>query len=197
MSITVEVDICNSALVKLGALPVNDLNDDTKEARLCRFQYPKIRDSVLRSAPWSFALKRKALAITPSYPQEFGVSDMSAFVLPEDCVRVWKLYDRNTKYMIQGRLLLADSDEAQIFYVSNNIPVSQYDASFCEAVANMLAADLCYSLTQSLTARKAYEDSGEYWISQARSFNSQEVTPDSFQFDMFLDARIGGNAVYD
>jgi hypothetical protein len=195
--VSVEIDICNSALIKLGAEPINSLDDDLKEARLCRIQYPKIRDSVLRSAPWNFAVKRALL--TPVVETlEFGEADDNIFLLPNNCVRVWKLNDGDPqqKYKIEGNKIICALPELQLFYVANDVPVSYYDANFKEAVACMLAADLCYSLTQSAALKQGLEGSGEFWINQARSHNSQESTPDDFMFDDFLMARQGGRAFY-
>jgi hypothetical protein len=191
---SVEVDICNSALIKLGAEPIADLSDNTKEARLCSSQFSKIRDSVLRSAPWNFAIKRVALAPTVDTPA-FG--DEAIFQLPADCVRFWKINDRDVAYTLEaGNKLLCNLDEVQGFYVSNTVPVANWDANFKEALACMLAADLCYSLTQSAALKQSLEASGEFWINQARSHSAQEQTPENYDFDGFLNARIGSNEIY-
>ena len=193
----VEVDICNSTLIKLGAMPIADLNEDSKEAKLCRLQYPKIRDSVLRSAPWSFAVKRASLDPIV-YTDVFSEADENVFSLPVDCVRVWKINDGfpQDRYRIEGNLLKTSLPKVNIFFVSNATPVAHYDANFKEAVACMLAADLAYALTQSVSIKQGLEQTAEYWISQARSHNSQEVTPEDFLFDDFLDSRRGGYAFY-
>lgn len=186
----VDVDICNSALVKLGAEPINALSDNTKQARLCNSRYPFILKAVLRTAPWGFAVKRASL--TPAVVTlEFG--DEAAFQLPADCVKVWKLNDGRVKYKIEGRHLLSDEiDEAEIFYVSSAISPTEMDFVFMEAVACTLAADLAYSLTQSQSLMQGLLSMAEWWMTQARSYNSQEQTPDSFKFDSFLDSRLTG-----
>lgn len=182
----VEVDICNSALIKLGAEPINDLTDDTKEARLCLAQFSKIRDAVLRSAPWNFAIQRVSLTpVVETLP--FG--DESVFQLPSDCVRFWKLNDKEDRYTIEGTRILCETDEIQGFYVSNAVPVASWDANFKEALACMLAADLCYTLTQSAALKGGLEQSGEFWINQARSHNAQEMTPENYDFNDFLNSR--------
>lgn len=188
----VDTDICNSALIKLGAEPINALSDNTKQARLCSIRYRPIRDAILRSAPWGFAIKRASL--TPVVVTlEFG--DELVFQLPADCVRVWKLNDGRDSYKIEGRKLLSeDIDTCEIFYVSSDIDVNDYDAVFVEAVACALAADISYSMTQSQALMQGLTNMAEWWIGQARSYNSQEQTPESFKFDAFLNARIGGGA---
>jgi len=188
------VDICSSALIKLGAEPINALTDDTKEARLCNHQFERLRDAVLRSAPWSFALKRIELA---PIAETLMFSDLNQFQLPTDCVKFVRLVDRNTRYSIEGRRLISPDETLQGWYVSNAITPNEYDPNFSEALAYAIAADLCYSITQSTSLKQSLTEGLEFWIGQARSYNSQEVTPEDFIFDEFLNSRRGGYAVYD
>jgi hypothetical protein len=187
--------ICTSAMIKLGAEPIEDLQEDSKEARLCRIQYPKIRDAVLRSAPWSFAIKR--VQLSPSNTNLlFG--DQNVFQLPQDCVKFLKLYDNrpHSRYTIEGDNLMTNLETVEGWYISNAIEPEKYDPSFKEALASWLAADLCYSLTQSNNLKQELLTTGTMIMGEARSYNSQEVTPEDFQFDEFLDARRGGRALY-
>lgn len=199
---SVVVDICNSAVIKLGAEPFNDLNDDTKEARLCRHQYEKVRDAVLRSAPWSFALKRAEITPTGASP-EFG--EHNVFQLPSGLVRVWKVMDApdalpsdpdRIRYAIERDKLICDLPTAFIVYVRSDVEPAFFDANFKEALANALAADLCYSLTQSNSLRQDLVNMSDYWINQARSVNSQEVTPEDFEFNDFIASRISGHGPF-
>ena len=192
---SVELDICNSALIKIGADLISDLTANTKEARLCNHQYPRVVKAILRSSPWAFAIKR--VSLTPVViDQEFG--DENCFQLPADCVRVWKLDDRHAKFKIEGRYLkTSDVGTANIYYVSKAVTPAEYDDSFSEAVACALAADLAYPMTQSDALKQGLLSQAEFYINQARSFNSQEQTPENFEFDSFINARIGGHAFYD
>jgi hypothetical protein len=61
MSTTVE-EICNSALIKCGSKPISSITDSNKRAELCTTMYPKVRDKLLRSHPWNFAIRRMPLA---------------------------------------------------------------------------------------------------------------------------------------
>ena len=79
------VDICNSALIKLGAGRITSLSDDSKAGKLCNEQYDKIRKQLLRSHPWNFAIRRKALTKTANTP---AYKYSSEFLLPTDCLRV-------------------------------------------------------------------------------------------------------------
>ena len=67
------VQICNNALIKLGANTITSLSDDTKPARLCNKIYTVLRDDLLRSHPWNFAIGRSSLAQLVDAPA-FGFS---------------------------------------------------------------------------------------------------------------------------
>jgi hypothetical protein len=192
----VDVDICNGALIKLGVEPINALSDNTKQARLCNLRYQPVLQAALRTAPWSFAIKRAAL--TPTVVTlEFG--DETVFTLPIDCVRVCKIDECGTAtYKIEGRTILSnDVDEVELTYVSSAISPTSFDFVFIQAAECMLAADLCYSLTQSQAMVQGLLQMAEWWISQARSYNSQEKTAESYKFDTFLNARQGGSEIFE
>lgn len=191
---SVEVDICNSALIRLGADLISDLAGNTKEARLCNHQYSRCLKAVLRSAPWSFAIKR-AVITQAVVTLEFG--DHAAFQLPVDCVKVIKLsenYSTSDRFKIEGRYLLSEdiATACEIYYVSSAALPATYDHAFMEAVSCTLASAIAYSLTQSAALKADLMAEAQFYINQARSFNSQEVTPENFVFDDFLNARMTG-----
>ena len=51
------IDLCNSALDKVGQGAITSLSDGTKSAKLCNRNWPLVRDRVLRSHPWNFSRK--------------------------------------------------------------------------------------------------------------------------------------------
>jgi len=53
-----DVIICNKALLELGEEPITLLTDTNKRAEKCNLIYASVRDSLLSSHPWKFALKR-------------------------------------------------------------------------------------------------------------------------------------------
>lgn len=189
----VVINICNSALIKLGVTPINDFTDDSKEARLCEMQYDRVRDAVLRSAPWSFALKRVVLA--PS-TDTLVFGDGTVYKLPVDCVKFVKLYDSRSTFVVEGEDLICSDEDVKGWYVTNSVAPEKYDPSFSEALAYALAADLCYSLVQSDTMRQGLLAGMKAFMEEARSYTSQENTPEDYQFDYFDSARRGSSAIY-
>ena len=114
-----KVDICNSALDKLGVEPVESLSDENKQARLCNRQYDVIRKKLLRSHLWNFAITRTVLAPAkdsngdPLKPV-FGSGFL--YDIPSDSLRITRLGDgRSTNFdsvserphVIEGQQILA------------------------------------------------------------------------------------------
>jgi hypothetical protein len=189
---SVDVDICNSALIKLGQERINALTDNKKTARLCQEQYPKIKERMLRDHKWNFAIKRASLTAVDA---GLAFGSENTFNIPLDCLRILSIYDTggtHYKHKVEGRYILADIDTVQLRYITEDIPEAYYDSYFKEALACALAADLCYAFTQSNTMKQALLQESEEAIAKARSFNSMEETPDSYIFDDWDDSRIQG-----
>ena len=116
------------------------------------------------------------------------------FQLPLDCIRVVGIKSNvPRKYKIEQKYLITDGDDTcNLFYISSNIAEAYFDENFKEALACALAADLCYAITQSNTMKQSLLEECEWWTSQARSFNSQEISPEAYQFDEWENSRKGG-----
>lgn len=62
-----QVDICNLALLMIGANTIDTLAENTKEATLCSNFWNYALDEALREFPWSFAEKHVELEYTAGY----------------------------------------------------------------------------------------------------------------------------------
>jgi hypothetical protein len=197
---TSDTSICNSALIKLGAEPISSLDDATKEARLCKLQYPILRDELLRSHPWNFAIARKQLAKTLILGEfEFD----NQFALPSDCLRIWKT-DLNldgggkseerwaveTDAVTQGRVLVTNASAVKIKYIKKITDVSLFDANFSESLSFKIAADIAYSLVQSITLQQQMNILYERSLAVSRSFDAQEGSVEQIESFEWLDSRL-------
>ena len=80
-----EVDCLNDALSQLGAATITDIADGSTNANHCLRLYPALRDGLLRSAHWNFAMTRVELAQDVTPPLfEFSY----AYTLPADCLKL-------------------------------------------------------------------------------------------------------------
>ena len=189
---TTEVEIANSALTKVGADRIISLNDNTKGAKVCKERYPKLRDYLLRAHLWNFAVRRIELAVsvtTPVFEWDF------AYPIPVNCLRVLKTNhmepfastgDFNTgrsplgasggssEWKLEGRDILSNDSEMKIMYIERVTDVTQFDTMFPEVVALLLASDIAYFMSGSVTLAAAILSEYKLQLAQARSFDGQE-----------------------
>jgi hypothetical protein len=186
---TVAVDICNSALLRLGQERITSLADTNARAVICDEQYPKTRDRVLTNDIWSFSIVRDELTASGA---SLAWGDGSVFDLPLDCVRLVTVLNPDLvkiRYSIENRKLIANEETLYIRYVSNTAAEANYDPYFSEALALMLAADMCYKFTNSTTLSQELKQEAERLIANAMSKNAQEFGPEEWDFNTFNNAR--------
>lgn len=181
-----EVSICNSALLKIGAAPITSLTQDTVESRLCKEQFAKVRDDLLRAHPWNFAVKRASLALLAEVPA-FGYS--YAFALPSDYIRMIKTDIPTEQWTIESGQFLCNFNTANVQYIRRVEAVGEFDTSFAEVLACKLAHDICYSLVQSVALKAAIWQDYERKLTHARSFNGQEKAPPQVYAKEWLNSR--------
>jgi len=187
MAASSEVEIANAALIKLGADRITLLTDDTHHARLARERYYKVRDKLLRSHPWNFAVRRVELGQLDSEPEyEYSYE----FQLPDDCLRVLDTNNLDdTPYKIEGRKLLCNQSSIKIKYISKVEDVSQYDDFFIEALATGLASDLAYAITNSTTVAQLMREDHQRALSEARTYDAQEGSVERIEAEYWRNSR--------
>lgn len=185
--LTSEVQVCNNALVEIGAQRIAALSDTTERARVCNEQYAKVRNELLYAHPWNFAIKRAQLAATVNTP-EFEWD--TEFSLPSDCLRVLDtdLY-KDQDYQIEGRFLYANTDAIKIKYIAEIADVTKYTPGFAEVLALKLAANIAYALTQSTTLKEQLEAKFERRLKVVRTFDAQEGVGSRVYADSWLNSR--------
>lgn len=172
-----EVEIANSALIKVGAQLITSLNDNVKGARIIKEQLPKLRDELILSHPWNFAIKRVELAALVTAPIQLQEPDDFRYQLqlPNDVLRVLDtdiLFPQ--PWQIEGDKLLANNNTVKIKYLAQITDPSKWTATFSEVLSLRLAADVSYSLVQSVTLSQQLYALFERKLGEARSYDAQE-----------------------
>ncbi len=186
-----EVEICNRALQKLGAKRITSLTQDSVNARACNVAYEVVRDGLLRSHFWNFAIKRAELAADSSAP-DWGRTN--SFPLPTDFMKLAPLYPEDNvndlDWVIEGRNILTDdSDPIQIRYIYRVTDPNEMDPLFRELLATVLAFEVCEEITQSNSKKESLrKDRGEI-IAEARKANAFESVSAEPPQDSFITAR--------
>lgn len=179
-----KVDICNRALIRLGAKTITSLTEDSKEARLCNIIYDQIRKDILRGHPWNFAIKRVTLTANAN---EFPEFDFAYFLaLPSDCLRLWTVSDTLHPFKVEGRNLVADFEEADVIYIADITDTEQFDSMFVSLFVLRLAVELGYNLTGSGSIVQMLDAEFRQLRREAKLFDAQEGILDSFDDGSWL-----------
>jgi len=196
-----KIAICNAALAKLGERFIIDLEDESKQARALNEAFPRIRDSMLRSNRWSFAMTRASLSALNAAPVfEYPLQ----YQIPTDCLRLDYIGDffvgltlgdyRNqsaSEYKIEGRKILTDlKAPLHIRYVRQEEDTTIYDPLFDEALSCKLAVELANTLTQSDNLKNLAMQEFKAVMMSAIRMNAIEKAPEPLASETWEMARI-------
>lgn len=166
-----KIEIINHALAQLGASRISSLSELTHEATIMSTVYETVRDELLRSHNWNFAIKRVSLAkLTETPAFEFG----AYFQLPVDCLRVIKTNDETIPHKIEGRKLATDASEVKIKYIRNDTVESEYDAQFAATFATALAFEAATSLPAKGSLLQSLGNLYTFRLERAQATNAIE-----------------------
>jgi len=178
------IEIINSALIKLGAGTINSLTEDSMESIAANAVWDIALRSTLREYPWKFATKRSAsLARTASAPAwKYNYE----YTLPADCLRLTKVYN-DPDYRLEGRNIITDKEDCYIKYVYYNGDTSLWDASFTQLMVVKIAYELAYTLPRSGGMVDRMFALYEKQLIEAQDADSSEGIADNFgQFESSL-----------
>lgn len=138
-----QVEIANRALALLGANKINNLGEQTEEAKAINNMYKGSLKSILNECCWWFAKKRKMLNLVKATP---AWGNGKYFQLPPDLIRI---FEASSEYELEGEYLLTDADEIGVLYTFLQENTEKYTPEFIDAFACRLAYDVCYDITNS------------------------------------------------
>jgi hypothetical protein len=199
-----KIEICNLALSEIGSDTIVSLDDNAKEARLCRLYFDRTRDRLLRSHDWNFARKRQDLALLSDTYSKWTY----AYAYPSDCICVREIYNGNAEssyanglynrdasrfratlkveYEIatdsdkDQKLILTDYPEAELIYTSRVTNPTLWDEGFVDAMVYLLAARLAVPLhdDKTLQLRLVQQAAAAVRAAQADNANEEHTPPD-------------------
>lgn len=189
MAVPSVVDVCNSALQKLGAVGILSLSDNTKNARECSKAFDSNRRAELRKYRWRFAIKRAVLSPLATAP---AFDYLYAFPLPSDCLRVIMPYDDPTNdwTVENGSILTNQGNTLNLRYIADITDPTVWDSSFYDMLAIALAVDLCETITNSTSKRQLLEQEYKDALATAKSTNAFERMPSNVMTDTFEIVRL-------
>lgn len=148
------VQICNLALLKFGDITITALTDSNREARSCKVLYPILRDKLLYSHAWNFAMERAdisaELAAAPAFQWDY------AYTLPDDCLMAWELYGTTAKWVVEsGKLLTNQDSEIYLRYIRKVETSGLFNPAFVTCLATLLGAELAAKIKGDMKKRAA------------------------------------------
>ena len=191
-----KVTIVNRALSLLGAEPITNLTDNTREAEIASRIYDESRKSILSECLWNFAAKRDTLNLSTDTLDWYKDQANFVFQLPSDIIRIFGVSSNNINWRIEQQYLIADTNEIGIIYVFNQTDTTKFSASFVDAFADKLAADMCYAILNSNTESKLLlEKYDGVSLPKAMAENSQVGTPAQIIDDLWVNSKYGGSPI--
>jgi hypothetical protein len=171
------IELCSSALIKLGADGISSFEDGSAEARVAARLYPIARDALLCAHPWSFATAHSKLARLAVEP----TTDFAyAYQLPIDFLKALSAGDevrgRGIAYQIVNRQLHSDAEELVLRYLFR-ASEGDFPAFFVAVLVARLAAEFCLPLTENSSRAERLARLAEDELRLARLVDSQQDTP--------------------
>ena len=194
-SVSNETSIANLCLTRLGADRITNIDtEESENANKIRAVFDFLRDEVLRSHPWNFAVARvnfNKLVTTPLY----GFS--AQFQIPNNVLRILPRgtgSDSNlaSDYKIEGDKILTNDSTFQCKCILRIEDTTKWDAAFVEVFATRLQAELAYAIINN---RGIASDLFALYLSKlraAKAYDAMEDTPDQLTADQWIDSRSAG-----
>jgi hypothetical protein len=198
-TVTSELEIVNMALVRLGDYGISSMPavaGDGKPGRFANLYYAPVRDALLRSHPWNFAVKRASLASSATDTPEFEYE--YTYPLPSDFLKMIRTYaesegfedDYRIEHGTDGTVLRSHDDaDVEIEYIARVTDVSRFDPIFVQCLALNLAAAMCMALADNANLLMAIKEELKEITPAARTTDAQEGTPRAMMADPWVTAR--------
>lgn len=184
---TSEVDIYNLALSAVGTRSsVSSPTENSREAEICNLWFPRVRDFILRSAPWPSAKGYRRLTVLAerdfSAPWVSGDPDPEfrfAYAVPSSMLTPRYLYGFGrfalsvyTSQQGSTRALMTDQRDAILCFTRRETNVALWDQQLLMAVVNALAAVIAMPLHGKPDRAAAAAEQANSYILEARVTNA-------------------------
>lgn len=169
-----QVGIYNRALQKLGAKFLSSTSDATVAGRACNVCYVPIRQALLRSHTWNFAVARATLSALSPAPT-WGRS--TEFQLPSDFLKIHPEYEERNSlsrdWVIEGKKIVTNwTDSLELRYIKDVTDVNEMDPLFRELLSTVMAFEMCEQITQSNQKKEGLRADRRDILIEARRANA-------------------------
>lgn len=186
-----KTEIANRGLMKLGQPRVSNIDTDPSPAAVAMSAlFDSVRDELLQSYPWNFAIKRVDIAAAVDTPS-WGWNN--AFPLPSDCMRIIEIKDLD-EYAIESvnDVTSIVCDEAGPLYVKYIYRVTDpglFTSLFNELMSSSLAIEACSRITDDDSLKQLLLGQHNEIMNRVTSTDAIENPVEYFVEDDWLSAR--------
>ena len=163
------VAICNLALGWVGGDLITSLDDNSKEAKLCKANYELLRDAVLEEREWTFAVKRMRLVRVTDEPV-YGWS--AAFQIPPEVLRVLQIsgsvaglsaitrggtgmgQESRIEWNREGDKVMTDTNDVFARCLVQVVDTNKFSPAFTQAFAARMSMDFAIPIASSRMLQK-------------------------------------------
>lgn len=191
-----QVNIINMALGRLGADPIQSVEDKKPGAKLGQQFYRMAVADVMSAHDWTSAIARKALEMVDPETDEFNLYSGYEFQyrLPQSPrpVRVLHLFQHqhgyqrvDTPFRVEGNYIFTNMQYAGLVYIGDySANTSQLDPFVIQLIVLKLASYMAFSITGSSGMVQAL--AGEYSVKMAEAqFADASRARESTNIDVF------------
>lgn len=171
------VALYNRALQKLGADRVSAADQDHPNARSMTACYGPLRKRLIRRYKWGFAITRVEIA-ADSDATAYG--DHNRYRIPGECLRILRDNDEGARLDWKregGYIVTDDASPIPLRYLADITDPTEWDASFDECLAVLMALETCVEITGSNGQKQNLMKEWTEALADARQDNSFEEDP--------------------
>lgn len=179
------LDICNQALLFVGASRIQSWDDGSLEGEICEQFYQSTVDELLTRKYWKFATKYKQLAQL----NKQSISGYSkAYALPTDFLSVQGIDGVGVEYEIAEGVLYTNADNVNLKY-TYAVDVNSWNPAFKLLVSYQLASIIANPVTSNTTKAEFYTTMAQKQMTVAVSMDSRQDTNEYRKTYRFLGVR--------
>ncbi len=153
-SMVSETSIANQALSWLGGAQITTLDEDSREGRWMKANYPFIRDAVMQERNWTFATARATSFVADRdewdsmYVHPIPPEWMSVFRVYRD-IRIGNKWADDDSWRFESNNVLSRYSTIYMWGLRRVVDTGAWPPVFVQAVAARLAAEAAIPLTEN------------------------------------------------
>jgi len=184
--VATKIDMISNALILLGDLPLNDLDEERDAAVYSRNLYDGIAKAELSKHYWGFARRKQVLSELVDAPADKEYQRI--YQLPSDMLVLIKTYPNAYDYQVYGKQIFTNARITSVDYIAN-VSESQWPPYFEKLMEFALAKDLAIPVRDAATRKQEMQNEYVIQSRMARYMDSQQHPQKQPQNHPFIDVR--------